>query len=88
MLTGEMNDTTDSVRQDIISYCGNSSRQCRCQSSRACLTTNHHVSDMVCRVMNSKWRTFKTNTLAEDAVVFLWDILYQVGTSRYYQGKG
>lgn len=36
------------------------------------------VSGMVCRVMNSKWRTFKTNTLAEDAVVFLWDILYQV----------
>jgi hypothetical protein len=29
--------------------------------------------------MNSKWRIFKTRTLEEDAVVFLWDILYQVG---------
>jgi hypothetical protein len=31
--------------------------------------------------MNSKWRTFKTRTLEEDAVVFLWDILYQVGVA-------
>lgn len=31
------------------------------------------------RTMTSKWRTFKTRSLEEDAVVFLWDILYQVG---------
>jgi hypothetical protein len=30
------------------------------------------------RAMTSNWRTFKTRSLEEDAVVFLWDILYQV----------
>lgn len=37
--------------------------------------------------MNSKWRTFKTRSLEEDAVVFLWDILYQVSLGlRVCQG--
>jgi hypothetical protein len=33
---------------------------------------------LCCRTMTSKWRTFKTRSLEEDTVVFLWDILYQV----------
>lgn len=34
--------------------------------------------------MTSKWRTFNTRTLEEDAVVFLWDVLYQVcGCARH-----